>query len=400
MGHTGGSAGGISTAIGGDPRRIRRGLELTLAVRPAAGGAGGASPARHTVWFSVWDRWWGLVSGESRSLADLDAEIPVPERFRHVDPPEVSVILPTYNEAATIVGVTEAVLAELERTVGANEIEVVIVDDDSPDDTYRIAEGAFAEDDRVIVTCRRNDQGLSSALLYGLRYGAVGDVCVCMDADGQHPPGRLQDLVAAIEDGADLAIGSRHADGGSIEGWSRWRRLTSAVATYVARGLVPPARSVTDPMSGFFAVSRECFDDEVLAAADPHGYKLLLELTALAPDAEIAEVPITFCDRRAGTSKLTLDEQLRFVEHCTTLWFLSIGLDERVNPPLLIRSVEAAALVAFALPVLYLGLILGDVDGAAGAALIGMAGAAFMLALTRLARTDESWSDTEEVYAK
>lgn len=340
------------------------------------------------------------MSDAPRSLADLDAEIPEPRIFRHVDPPEISVILPTYNEAATIVDATAAALAELEDLVGADEVEVVIVDDDSPDGTYRVARDAFEEDDRVIVTCRRTDQGLSSALLYGLQYGSVGDICVCMDADGQHPPERLPDLVAAIQGSADLAVGSRHAEGGSIDGWSRWRRLTSRVATYTARTLVPPARSITDPMSGFFAVNRECFDDDLLAAADPHGYKLLLEIAALAPDATIAEVPITFRERDAGSSKLTLDEQLRFLEHCMTLWFLSIGLDERVNPPLLIRSVEAAALIGFALPLLYLGLILGDVDGAGGAALIGASGAAIALALSRVARAGDSWNETEEAYAK
>jgi|GEM_PF-488715 len=399
MGHTGGSAATSTVAIAVDRRRIRRGPDVDRAGSAAVAGAGpGASRVRHTAVLSVRHREWGSVT--EPSLADLDAEILEPRTLRHVSPPEVSVLLPTYNEAGTIVEVTQAALDQLEAEVGADEVEVVIVDDDSPDGTYRVARDAFAEDNRVIVTCRRNDQGLSSALLYGLQYATVGEICVCMDADGQHPPDRLPELVAAIQDGADLAVGSRHADGGSIAGWPWRRRATSRVATYIARGLVAPARDLSDPMSGFFAVNRETFDDDVLAAADPHGYKLLLELIALAPDATIAEVPITFRARHEGVSKLTLDEQLRFLEHITTLWFLSIGLDERVNPPLLIRSVEAAALVGFSLPLLYLGLILGDVDGAGGAALIAASGAAIALALSRLARTGNSWEDTEEVYAK
>jgi len=309
--------------------------------------------------------------------------------------PRASVVLPTYNEAATIVGVVEDVLAALE------DVEVIVVDDDSPDGTWRIARDAFEDElaDRVKVIRRTTDQGLSSAVLAGFRQ-ARGRYVVCMDADGQHPADRLCDLVDALEDGANLAVGSRHVDGGEIDGWPASRVATSKVATLLARAFVPAAREITDPMSGFFAVDRHVFDDDVLAAADPHGYKILLELAALVPDAEIAEIPITFRVRQAGESKLTLDEQLRFLEHVVGLWFLSVGLDERVNPPLLIRSVEAASLTAVALPLLYIGLILGDVQGAGGAALIAASGAGIGLALSRLARTGESWSESNEVFAK
>lgn len=321
----------------------------------------------------------------------------VPREVIDGDRPLVSVVLPTFNEAATVVDVVDDVLQELDAFVPT--FEVVVVDDDSPDGTWRIAREAFDGDDRVRVLRRTEDQGLSSAVLDGFRE-ARGLICVCMDADGQHPPDRIDELIDEIVTGADLAVGSRHVDGGSIEGWATSRVVTSKVATLLARAFVAPAREITDPMSGFFAVYRPTFDDDVLDAADPHGYKILLELAALVPDAEIAEVPITFRDRRAGESKLTLDEQLRFVEHIVGLWFLCAGLDERVSPPLLVRSVEAASVVAIALALLNVGLIIGDVDGALGAGLIAAAGGTIVLGAQRLARTGDTWSSSTEVFAK
>jgi dolichol-phosphate mannosyltransferase len=316
-----------------------------------------------------------------------------------LDDPLVSVVLPTYNERETIVEVVELAIGNLGREVGYEAVEVVVVDDDSPDGTWRVAREAFADDPRVDVVRRTDDQGLSSAVLEGFRL-ALGEYYVCMDADGQHPADRLPALVDALDEGADLVVGSRHVDGGAIDGWPWTRKVTSKVATLVARGLVPAARDISDPMSGFFAVNRTVFDDDVLEAADPHGYKILLELAQLAPAAAVAEVPITFRAREAGESKLTLDEQVRFLEHCLGLWFLSAGLDERVSPPLVVRSVEAASVVALALALMNTGLILGDVDGALGAGLIAASGAAVVLGAQRLARTGDSWSETREVFAK
>ena len=316
------------------------------------------------------------------------------------DTPLVSVVLPTYNEAETIVDVVDELLETIntKRTTGV-DVEVIVVDDDSPDETWRIAREAFDEDDRVRVLRRTDDQGLSSAVLDGFR-DARGRFAVCMDADGQHPADRVDELVDELVLGADLVVGSRHVDGGEIDGWPVSRKVTSKVATLLARAFVGPAREITDPMSGFFAVDRETFDDDVLDAADPHGYKILLELAALVPEAEIREVPITFRARQAGESKLTLDEQLRFVEHIVGLWFLGAGLDERVSPPLLVRSVEAASVVALALAMLNLGLVLGNVEGALGAGLIAAAGGTIVLGAQRLARSGDTWSSSTEVFAK
>lgn len=317
--------------------------------------------------------------------------------------PDVSVVLPTFNEAETIVDVVRSAYHELDSA--GYDVEVVVVDDDSPDETWRIAREEFEDASQIDVVRRTDDQGLSSAVLDGLRL-SLGRFAVVMDADGQHPPERLPALVDALKSGVrdggepkDVVVGSRHVDGGSIEGWPVHRKLISRVATSLA-SIVPAARELSDPMSGFFAVDRKRVDDEVLEASDPHGYKILLEIMTHTPDVDVGEVPITFRDRQAGESKLTLDEQVRFVEHILGLWLLSTGLDRVLDPPLAVRSLEAGATFGAAFLLLTAGLIIGDVDGAFGAGLIAASGGAIVLGAQRLSRTGESWIDTVERFSK
>ena len=308
---------------------------------------------------------------------------------------DVSVILPTYNERETVRDVLEAALQELEKM--GYSAEAIVVDDDSPDGTGELVREEYRDDDRVSVVIRRDDQGLSGAVLEGLRR-AQARYCVVMDADGQHPPRMALSLVSRLWLGADIAVGSRHVGGGEIEVWSLGRRLTSRGASAAATLLLPSSRVTSDPMSGFFAVDREVVDDDVLAQCDPHGYKILLELLSRAGDIDVADVPISFRDRQSGESKLTADEIVRFVEHISGL-----GLEERgvsLAVPQLIRSLEFGLNTALALFILMLGLITGDVDGAGGAALIGMAGSLLTFGLLRFLRTGKSWGDSDERYAK
>jgi len=333
------------------------------------------------------ERW--STSGESDPLAE-----PIETSSSSVNA-DVSLILPTYNERETVRDVLETARAELETS--GYTVEVLVVDDDSPDGTGQFVEQTYADDDDVKAIIRHDDAGLSSAVLDGLRR-STGRYAVVMDADGQHPPWRTSNLITQLNHGADIAIGSRHASGGGIQSWSRTRRVVSAVASVTARALVPSTRPTSDLMSGFFVVDREVVDDDVLSKCDPHGYKILLELLARADDIDVAEVPITFRDRQGGESKLTLDEIVRFLEHTAGL-----GLEERgvsVAAPQLIRSLEFGLNTTLAMFLLMLGLITGDVDGAVGAALIGAAGSLLTFALLRLFRTDESWGDSDERYAK
>src|SRR5947209_774661 len=149
--------------------------------------------------------------------------------------PDVSVIVPTYCEADNLPLLVPRIAA---ACPGA---EVLIVDDDSPDATAAVCAGL-----PVHLLVRKGGRGLASPVLYGMRQ-ARGDVFVVMDADLSHPPETIPALVDAIRSGADFAIGSRYVRGGRTDA-SWWRRLTSRVATLLAR----PLTTARDPLAGFF----------------------------------------------------------------------------------------------------------------------------------------------------
>lgn len=228
-------------------------------------------------------------------------------------PPDATIVVPTYNEAAVIVDLVDAVLQECSQA--DVDVEVVVVDDDSPDETWRLVEEEF-QGGRVQVVRRLDERGLGSAVVRGFRE-ARGEVCVVIDADFQHPPERVPDLVAPFSDPAvDLVVGTRYLEPGGIEGWTWTRRLVSWGGTLVARAGSNRAWSLSDPMSGFFAVRRELVDDVALR---PDGYKILLEVVERAQPEQVVEVPYVFQPRRAGESKLDTSETVRFLEHATRL---------------------------------------------------------------------------------
>jgi len=300
--------------------------------------------------------------------------------------PAVSVVLPTFNERESILGV----LHDLEQTLDAasGEWEVIVVDDDSPDRTWELVRDSYDDHPRVRVIRRTEQSGLSSAVLRGFNE-ADGETLVCMDADGQHPAGKVPALVEAA--GGRIAVGSRHCDGGSIDGWPWTRKVVSAVAGRISHLTIPSSRPLSDPMSGFFAVDGDLLDDEVFVDADPHGYKILLELL-VHTNARVSEVPITFNTRDAGESKLTADEQVRFLEHSIGLGIEDRGLD--LNAPLFIRSVELGLMTGVSILMLIVGIIVGGLDGAVGAGLIGGAGSLLVLGMLRWLETGDSWEET------
>ncbi|MCH7814027.1 MAG: glycosyltransferase, partial [Planctomycetes bacterium] len=174
---------------------------------------------------------------------------------------------------------------------------------------------------RVRIVVRTGQRGLSSAVLRGFEESA-GGVLVVMDADLQHPPECIPELVACItEDRADFVIGSRYVGLGAVDGdWPWHRRINSGVATWLAR----PLTKVRDPMSGFFALARETWQGA--ARLNPVGYKIGLELMVKARCRRCLEVPIAFADRHKGASKLTLGQQLRYLQHLLRLYrFRLIG---------------------------------------------------------------------------
>ena len=215
-------------------------------------------------------------------------------------------ILPTYDEAENLEAIVRAVLPVLERS-RCDGHKVLVVDDSSPDGTGDIADRLAAELDAVEVLHRPAPQGLGPAYLAGfdhaLREGA--GLVLEMDADFSHDPADVERLIAAVADGADLALGSRYTDGGGVSDWSRTRRVISHGGCRYAKAVL--SLDIRDLTGGF-----KCFRREVLEAIDlpsvrSRGYAFQVELTYRAVRAgfTVVEVPIVFRDRRLGRSKMS-----------------------------------------------------------------------------------------------
>jgi dolichol-phosphate mannosyltransferase len=212
------------------------------------------------------------------------------------------VVLPTYNEAENLPGISAAILAALP---GAT---LLVVDDSSPDGTGEIAEALAAADPRICVKHRAAKQGLGRAYLdgFGEALGNGATVVVQMDADWSHDPKALPALIAPIGAAtADLAIGSRYTDGGGVEDWGLLRRVISRGGSLFARvvlGLAP--HDLTGGFKAWRAPTLASLPFEGIRAG---GYVFQIEMTYRASrlGARVTEVPITFRDRRVGQSKMS-----------------------------------------------------------------------------------------------
>jgi len=221
----------------------------------------------------------------------------------------LSIIVPTYKEAENL----PLLIERIDRlwATHAFDIELLIMDDDSRDGTEDVVKSLNKDWVRLVV--RKENRGLSPAVVDGLR-AARQSVLVVMDADLSHPPEKIPDMVAALED-HDFVIGSRYVAGGSTDAdWGLFRWLNSKVATLLAW----PFTSARDPMAGFFALRRETFE-RGNAKLNPIGYKIGLELLVKCGCRNVGEVPIHFEDRKLGQSKLSWKEQLKYLQH---LWRL------------------------------------------------------------------------------
>ncbi len=211
------------------------------------------------------------------------------------------VIIPTYNERDVLQPIVSAALAALP------DAHVLIVDDSSPDGTGELADALVADDERVFVIHRPRKLGLGTAYLAGFRYALAHDYAVVfeMDADFSHDPRALPELLSALDQGADLALGSRYVRGGRTENWGLMRRLISRGGNVYARAVLGIATD--DLTSGFKCFRREVLDAIDLDAISSEGYAFQIEMTyrALQKSFEVAEVPITFVDRREGKSKMS-----------------------------------------------------------------------------------------------
>ena len=213
--------------------------------------------------------------------------------------PELTVILPTYNERANV----PLIVTALRRALAGIAFEVVFVDDNSPDGTAAIAHEIAATDPRVRVIRRIGRRGLAGACIEGMLSSSAPFVAV-MDADLQHDETLLPKMLAALKAGdLDLAVASRRAEGGAIgEGLSTVRAAGSNLANALAQRLLKV--TLTDPMSGFFMLRRPIFD-ELAPKLSAQGFNILLDIVVSGEGRlRIVEFPFVFRERREGESKL------------------------------------------------------------------------------------------------
>jgi dolichol-phosphate mannosyltransferase len=228
-----------------------------------------------------------------------------------------TIIIPTFNESANI----ETLIERLAAALPHRDTEIVFVDD-STDDTCAVIEAARADCPIPITVHHRENGvgGLGGAVVEGMRM-ARGEWVVVMDADLQHPPEIVPDLIAAgLRDGADLVVGSRYAGAGSSDGLADgYRKLVSRGSTAVVRLLFRTSLTqVSDPMSGLFAIRASSLE---VGELQPLGYKILLELVIRNRPGRIVEVPYGFQTRHAGESKSSMAEGVRFLKHLGMLRF-------------------------------------------------------------------------------
>lgn len=220
--------------------------------------------------------------------------------------PELSLIVPTYCERQNIATLIERVHQSLSRY----SYELIVVDDNSPDGTSELAQ-SLSKEYPVRVITRRNERGLASAVVDGFKQ-AKGEIFGVIDADLQHPPEILPELLKEIRNGAGVIIASRYVEGGGSEGWSVKRKIVSKGSKLLAQLLLPSIRGIKDPLSGFFLLRRKVIDGVALS---PTGYKILLEVLVRGKPSEVAEVPYVLRERERGESNLNAGEGINYLKH-------------------------------------------------------------------------------------
>ncbi|MFN6463310.1 MAG: glycosyltransferase [Nostoc sp. DedVER02] len=227
----------------------------------------------------------------------------------------LSLVIPTYKERDNIQNVVSILTQLLDESI-PGKYELIVVDDDSPDRTWEIAQSLTDEYPQLRVMRRQQERGLSSAVIRGWQ-AATGSVLGVIDGDLQHPPEVLTQLLRSVDQGADLAVASRHVEGGGVSSWSIARRILSRGAQLLGLVILPGVLGrVTDPMSGYFMVRRSAIANATL---NPVGYKILLEVIGRGQVDQVAEVGYVFCERKEGESKVTWKQYIDYIHHLVRL---------------------------------------------------------------------------------
>jgi dolichol-phosphate mannosyltransferase len=220
-------------------------------------------------------------------------------------PERTWIVMPTYNEAANLERIVRAAGAELERCADGG-YRILVVDDNSPDGTGKIADDLAAQLDWMEVLHRPGKEGLGHAYREGFTHAlaAGADLLIQMDADFSHDPRYLRDLLEAVTL-ADLVLGSRYVPGGGVRDWGFLRRAVSRGGGLYARAILGVA--VQDLTGGYKCIRREVLEaiDLDTIRADGYGFQIEVTYRALRAGFKVLEVPIVFADRQAGTSKMS-----------------------------------------------------------------------------------------------
>lgn len=224
----------------------------------------------------------------------------------------ISIVVPALNEADNLTPLAAAI----HDAMKGRDYELLIVDDNSKDRTPAVCKELAKSYPLKLLVRSHPCNGLSGAVLHGFEH-ATGDTLVVMDADLQHPPAKLPELIDALDESpTDFVIGSRYVPGATTgQKWGFFRVLNSKVATWLA---APFANGARDPMSGFFALRRSSYENAQMLT--PLGYKIGLELICKCRVQHVREVPIDFATREHGESKLTMKQQFKYLEHLSRLY--------------------------------------------------------------------------------
>ena len=214
---------------------------------------------------------------------------------------KISVVVPTYNEKENLLQFVD----ELKSTLGESiDYEIIVVDDNSPDGTGKVAEELSRKNHFIKVIHRPEKMGLASALIDGFKE-CGGDFVLVSDADLQHSPALIKTFLEEVNRGADLVIASRYIAGAETNGWSPLRKIVSKCATAFAHIFLPKTRRINDPISGYFMLRKEMLLRNRLTGIS---WKLLLEILVNGGFQKVVEVPYVFRPRINGKSKLKLRE--------------------------------------------------------------------------------------------
>jgi dolichol-phosphate mannosyltransferase len=233
---------------------------------------------------------------------------------------ELSLVIPTYNEIDNVKELVINIVSILDYLL-PEQYEIIIVDDNSPDQTGKLVKSLISEYSQLRIISRAEKQGLASAVVEGWQHSR-GKILGVMDGDLQHSPETLRKLWQAIENGADLAIASRYVKGSKVESHHFFRCLLSHIAKLLAIIVLPKKlRHISDPMSGYFLVRRTILNDQIFNSL---GYKILLEIVVICSIKQATEVSFYFQKRINGKTKLSIKQCSEFLFHLSKIFYFNL----------------------------------------------------------------------------